>query len=127
MPEFREGYYYAKTHEWVKTEGDIARVGISDFAQSELGDLVYAEANPADGKVEKGDIIGAVESVKMASDIYAPVSGEIVESNDTLEDAPEAINENAFETWFVAIRMSDLSELEELMDAAAYEAFCAEN
>jgi glycine cleavage system H protein len=127
MAEFREGYYYAKTHEWVKTEGDLARIGITDYAQSELGDLVYAEANAAGGKVKKGDTIGAVESVKMASDIYAPVSGEIVESNDTLEDTPEAINENAFETWFIVIRMSDPAELEELMDAEAYEKFCAEN
>lgn len=125
MAQFTEGLYYAKTHEWVKAEGELARVGISDFAQSELGDLVYAEAEPAGKQVAQGDVIGAVESVKMASDIYAPVSGEIVESNGDVSARPEAINEDAFGTWFVVIRMSDPAQLEGLMDAKAYEAFCA--
>ena len=125
MAKFLEGLYYSKTHEWVKVDGDLASVGISDHAQCELGDLVYAEAVSVGRKVSQGQPVGAVESVKMASDIYAPVSGEIIESNATLGDTPEAINEDAFGTVFVVIRMSDPSELQGLMDAAAYEAFCA--
>lgn len=125
MAKFVEGLYYSETHEWIKVEGDLASLGISDHAQCELGDLVYAEAAPVGRKVNKGDSVGAVESVKMASDIYTPVSGEIVESNATLGDKPEAINEDAFGTVFVVIRLSDPSELEGLMDAKAYEAFCA--
>ncbi len=125
MAKFLEGLYYSKTHEWVKVDGDLASVGISDHAQCELGDLVYAEALPTGRVVRQGEAVGAVESVKMASDIYAPVSGEIVQSNETLGDKPEAINEDAFATVFVVIRMSDPSELEGLMDAKAYEAFCA--
>jgi len=125
MAKFVEGLYYSQTHEWIKVEGDLASLGISDFAQSELGDLVFAEALPAGRTVSKGQAIGAVESVKMASDIFTPVSGEIVESNASLGDTPETINEDAFGTVFVVIRMSDPTELDGLMDAAAYEAFCA--
>lgn len=125
MAQFKEGLFYSKTHEWVKLEGGLARVGISDFAQSELGDLVYAEAAPVGKQVSQGDIVGAVESVKMASDIFAPVSGEVVESNAILATRPEAINDDAFGTWFVVIRMSDPGQVERLMDAKAYEAFCA--
>ena len=125
MAKFLEGLYYSKTHEWVKVDGDLASVGISDHAQCELGDLVYAEAVPVGRKISQGQPVGAVESVKMASDIYAPVSGEVIESNATLGDTPEAINDDAFGTVFVVIRMSDPSELQGLMDAAAYEAFCA--
>ena len=124
MANFAEGLYYSQTHEWIRVEGDLASLGISDFAQSELGDLVYAEAVPVGRKVTKGQAVGAVESVKMASDIYTPVSGEVVESNATLGDTPEAINEDAFGTVFVVIRMSDPTELTGLMDAKAYEAFC---
>lgn len=124
MTQFLEGLHYSRTHEWIHVEDDLASLGISDFAQTELGDLVYAEAAPVGRKVSKGQSVGAVESVKMASDIYTPVSGEIVESNATLGDKPEAINEDAFGTVFVVIRMSDPSELDGLMDAKAYEAFC---
>lgn len=124
MAKFLEGLYYSKSHEWVRVEGDLAYLGISDFAQSELGDLVYVETSPVGRKVSKGQTIGAVESVKMASDIYTPVTGEIIETNATLNDKPEVINEDAFGTTFVVIRMSDPTELDNLMDAKAYETFC---
>ncbi len=125
MAQFRDGLYYSKTHEWVKPEGGLARVGISDFAQSELGDLVYAETVPVGRKVSQGDAIGAVESVKMASDIYTPVSGEVVEANTAIGSSPEIINEDAFAAWFVVVRMSEPGQLGQLMDAEAYQAFCA--
>lgn len=91
-----------------------------------MGDLVYAEAEPVDTEVDLGDLIGSVESVKMASDLYAPVAGTIIESNESIEDEPEQINEDAFGTWFVKIELSDPSQVDDLMDAAAYEKFCEE-
>lgn len=120
----KEGLYYARTHEWAEIQGDTARIGITDFAQNQLGDLVFAEAVKAGRKVAAGQPIGAVESVKSASDIYSPVSGEIVGSNTAIGDSPEKINTDPFAAWFVAIRLSDPSELAALMDAAAYSAFC---
>lgn len=115
---------FSKTHEWVKVEDDVAIIGLTDFAQAQLGDIVYAEPEPEGTEVELEDIIGTVESVKAASDLYAPVSGEIVEANVDIEDAPEAINEAPWDTWFVKIKMADLGELDDLMDADAYEQFC---
>ncbi|MGI6157037.1 MAG: glycine cleavage system protein GcvH [Saccharofermentanales bacterium] len=117
---------FSKTHEWVKVEDDVAIIGLTDFAQAQLGDIVYAEPEPEGTEVELEDIIGTVESVKAASDLYAPVSGEIVEANVDIEDAPEAINEAPWDTWFVKIKMADLGELDDLMDADAYEQFCEE-
>lgn len=126
MTTVKQDLCYAKTHEWVKVEGNVALIGITDYAQDQLGDLVYAEAEPAGIEVELDDLIGSVESVKMASDLFAPVAGKIIESNETIEDEPEQINEDAFGTWFVKIEMSDPSQLDDLMDAAAYEKFCEE-
>ncbi|MDD2427890.1 MAG: glycine cleavage system protein GcvH [Eubacteriales bacterium] len=126
MTTVKEDLRYAKTHEWVKVEGNVAWIGITDFAQDQLGDLVYAEAEPVGEEVEIDDLIGSVESVKMASDLFSPISGKIVESNESIEDEPEQINEDAFGTWFVKIEMSDPSQLDDLMDAAAYEKFCEE-
>lgn len=126
MITVKQDLRYAKTHEWVKVEGNVASIGITDYAQDQLGDLVYAEAEPIDIEVELEDLIGSVESVKMASDLFAPVAGKIIESNETIEDEPEQINEDAFGTWFVKIEMSDPSQLDDLMDAAAYEKFCEE-
>ncbi len=117
---------FSKTHEWVKAEGNIATIGLTDFAQDQLGDIVYAEPEPEGTVVELEGIIGTVESVKAASDLYAPVSGEIVEANFEIEDEPEMINQAPWETWFVKIEMDDLSQLDALLDKDAYDEFCKE-
>ena len=120
MAKVIEGLFYSESHEWVKVEGDIAVIGISDFAQAELGDISYVDMPDVDDEIEAGDTFGAVESVKAASDLYSPGSGVVVETNGELEDAPEKINEDAFSAWIIKIQMSDKSELEKLMDAEAY-------
>ncbi len=125
MSKVVEGLYYSESHEWVKVEGNIAIVGISDFAQHEMGDLSYVDMPEVDDELEKGEEFGAVESVKAASDLFSPVSGTVVAVNEELEDAPELLNQDAFANWIMKVEMSDPSELEELMDAAAYEAMCA--
>jgi glycine cleavage system H protein len=117
---------FSKTHEWVKVEGNIATIGLTDFAQEQLGDIVYAEPEPEGTVVELEGMIGTVESVKAASDLYAPVSGEIVEANVEIEDEPEMINRAPWETWFVKIEMDDLSQLDVLLDQDAYDEFCKE-
>ncbi len=117
---------YTENHEWVRVEGKIAYVGISDHAQEELGDIVFVELPEVDDVIAKGDEAVNIESVKAAAPVYAPVSGRISEVNEALEDAPESINENAYEVFIFALEMSDTSELEELMDAKAYEAFLKE-
>ncbi len=112
---------YTKDHEYVRVEGDIATVGITDFAQGQLGDVVYVELPAVGRTVAKGDEAAVVESVKAASEIYAPVSGEIVEVNGALEGAPATVNEDpAGKGWFLKIRLSDPSDLDDLMDEAAY-------
>ena len=125
MAKTVEGLYYSESHEWVKVDGNIAIVGITDFAQHAMGDLSYVDMPEVDDELEKGEEFGAVESVKAASDLYAPVCGTVVEINEELEDAPELLNQDAFENWIMKVEMSDPSELESLMDAAAYEAMCA--
>ncbi len=125
MAKTIEGLYYSESHEWVKVEGDIAIIGITDHAQHEMGDLSYVDMPEVDDELEKGEEFGAVESVKAASDLYSPVSGTVVEVNEELEDAPELLNQDAFANWIIKVEMSDPSELEELMDAAAYEEMCA--
>ncbi len=121
-----QGLKFSKTHEWVKVEGNVATIGLTDFAQDQLGDIVYAEPEPEGTVVELEGIIGTVESVKAASDLFAPVSGEIVEANVEIEDEPEMINKAPWETWFVKIEMDDPSQLEALLDKDAYDAFCKE-
>ena len=125
MAKTVEGLYYSESHEWVKVEGNVAIVGITDFAQHAMGDLSYVDMPEVDDEVNAGDEFGAVESVKAASDLYSPVSGTVVEINEELEDAPELLNQDAFANWIMKVEMSDPSELESLMDAAAYEAMCA--
>jgi glycine cleavage system H protein len=117
---------YASSHEWAREEAsDVITVGISDFAQDQLGDVVFVELPEVDAEIEAGDPIAVVESVKAASDIYAPVSGTIIEVNEALEDAPQLVNEDSFEDgWFFKIKMSDPAELSNLMDAESYQDLC---
>jgi len=124
MSKVIEGLLYSESHEWVKVEDGIAVIGITDYAQHAMGDLSYVDMPEVDDEVEKGEEFGAVESVKAASDIYSPVSGVVVEVNEELEDAPELLNEDAFANWIIKVQMSDEAELEELMDAAAYQQMC---
>jgi len=117
---------YAQTHEWVQLSGTKIRIGITDHAQSELGDLVFAEAKPVGTAVKPGQIIGSVESVKTASDIYSPAAGTIVASNDALADQPEAINSDPYESWFVEIELASGDWPAGLMTAEEYRAFIGE-
>ena len=122
MSKLIEGLKYSETHEWVKVEGDIATVGVTDFAQSEMGDITYVDMPEVDDEVSKDEEFGALESVKASSDLVCPVSGIVVENNAALEDAPELINQDPYENWIIKVKMSDPSELDALMDAAAYKA-----
>ena len=124
MSKVIEGLYYAESHEYVKVDGDYAYIGITDYAQHALGNIVYVDMPEVDDEVEAGEDFGAVESVKAASDLISPVSGTVVEINEALEDNPELINKDAFANWIIKISLSDKSELENLMDAAAYSALC---
>ena len=126
MSKIIEGLLYSESHEWVKVEGNIAVIGVSDFAQKEMGDITYVDMPEVDDEVNAGEEFGALESVKAASDLISPVSGTVVEVNEALEDAPEAINEDAFAAWIIKVEMSDKAELDALMDAAAYKAHIGE-
>jgi glycine cleavage system H protein len=115
---------YTKEHEWVRPEGDIGVVGITDHAQKELGDIVYVDLPKVGSQAQKGSALGSVESVKAVSDVYAPISGEVVEINELLATAPEKLNEDAHgDAWLVKIRMSDPSELNDLMSAEDYQKY----
>lgn len=124
MANVAEGLKYCESHEWVKVEGNIAVIGVSDFAQEEMGDITYVDVPDVDDEVVAGEEFGALESVKASSDLYSPVSGTVVAVNDELEDAPEKINEDAFGAWIIKVEMSDPSELDTLLDAEAYKAIC---
>ncbi len=126
MSKIAEGLKYSESHEWVKVEGNIAVIGVSDFAQKEMGDITYVDMPDVDDTVGAGEEFGALESVKASSDLISPVSGTVVEVNEELEDAPEKVNEDAFGSWIIKVEMSDASELDALMDAAAYKAFIGE-
>jgi len=126
MSKIIDGLYYSESHEYVKVEGDFGFIGITDFAQHELGNVVYVDMPEVDDEVTAGEDFGAVESVKAASDLMSPVSGTVVEVNDALEDEPGLINKDAFENWIIKVELSDKSELENLMDAAAYKAMIGE-
>ena len=126
MSKIIDGLYYSESHEYVKVEGDFGFIGITDYAQHELGNVVYVDMPEVDDEVTAGEEFGAVESVKAASDLMCPVSGTVVEVNEALEDEPGLINKDAFENWIIKVEMSDKSELEGLMDAAAYKAMIGE-
>lgn len=121
-------YRYTKEHEWVEVQGDVAAIGITDYAQNELGDVVFVELPKVGTKIETGKTFGTVESVKAVSDIYAPVSGEVTEANDVLHNTPEKINSDAHGAgWLIKIKLANASEVAGLMDAAAYEAYIAQS
>ena len=124
--EVKKGLYYTNEHEWVMVEGETAFIGISDYAQHSMGELVFIDLPEEGDEFEKGDAFGAVESVKAASDEYMPISGEILEVNENVSDNPALVNEDAFENWLIKIKPSDLEELGELMNSEQYEAFLSE-
>ena len=115
--------HYTKDHEWIKLEGDIATIGITDFAQGELGDIVYVEIETLNDSLDSEAVFGSVEAVKTVSDLFMPVSGEVIEINETLEDAPETVNDDPYGAgWMVKVQCSDLTQIEGLLDANAYSA-----
>ncbi len=124
MAKVIEGLYYSESHEYVRVEGEYGYVGITDYAQEQLGNVVYVDMPEVDDEVSAGEEFGAVESVKAASDLISPVSGTVVEINEALEDEPELINKDAFAHWIMKVQLSDKSELDNLMDSKAYEASC---
>lgn len=121
-----KGLYYSNDHEWVKVEGDEAFVGITDFAQEHLGDIVYVELPEIDDEFAKEDSFSVVESVKAASDVYLPISGKVIAVNEALEDDPALLNTDAYENWIVKIALNDKAELDELMTSEEYEKFLEE-
>ena len=125
--EFPDDLKYTKEHEWVRVNGEIATIGITDYAQEQLGDIVYLEL-PSEGElVEQGEPFGVVESVKAVSDLYAALSGTVLEINDPLVENPETLNEDCYEEgWLIKVKVSDLKELKELMDSKQYQAFIKE-
>ncbi len=116
--------YYSETHEYVKVEGNIGFIGISDYAQRSLGNVVYVDMPEVDDEIEAGEEFGAIESVKAASDLIAPVSGTVIEVNEALADNPRLVNEDAMANWIIKVELSDPCELENLMDEDAYKALC---
>ena len=126
MSKIVEGLKYAESHEWVKVEDGVAVIGVTDFAQAEMGDITYVDMPDVDDEVTAGEEFGALESVKAASDLISPVSGTVVAKNEELDDAPEKVNEDAYANWIIKVEMSDEAELDDLMDADAYKAHIGE-
>ena len=126
MSKIVEELRYADSHEWVKLEGDVATVGITDYAQHALGNIVYVDMPEVGDEVKQCEDFGAVESVKAASDLVSPVSGEVIEINESLEDEPELLNQDAYGAWIMKVKVSDPSEIENLLDATAYAKICEE-
>ena len=124
MAKVLEGLYYSESHEFVRVDGNYGYIGITDYAQHALGNVVYVDMPDVDDDVSAGEEFGAVERVKAASDLISPVSGTVVEVNEALDDQPELINQDAFENWIIKVELSDKGDLDNLMDAKAYAAFC---
>jgi glycine cleavage system H protein len=122
--DIREGLYYSEDHEWIRVEEGKAYIGISDFAQEHLGDIVFVEVPDLGSEFEAGAAIGVIESVKAVSDMHTPVSGKVVAVNDALEDSPEALNKDPYGQYVVALEMSDRTDLDKLMNSTDYTAFC---
>ena len=124
MSKVIEGLYYSESHEFVRIEGEYGYVGITDYAQHQLGNVVYVDMPDVDDEVAQGEEFGAVESVKAASDLISPVTGTVVEVNEELADNPQLINEDAFSNWIIKVKVDDTEELKNLLDAKGYEAIC---
>lgn len=124
MAKVIEGLHYSESHEFVRVEGEYGYIGITDYAQNALGNVVYVDMPEVDDEIEAGEDFGAVESVKAASDLISPVSGTVVEINENLEDTPELVNKDAYENWIIKVELTNKEELNELMDAEAYKNFC---
>ena len=124
MANVMEGLYYSESHEYVRVEGEYGYVGITDYAQNALGTVVYVDMPEVDDDVEAGSDFGAVESVKAASDLISPVTGVVVEVNSELEDTPELVNRDAFANWIIKVKIADMTELDNLMNAQAYAELC---
>ena len=122
--EVKKDLYYSEDHEWIKVEDGVATIGITDFAQHSMGEIVYVEMPMEEDELDAGDVFGVLESVKAASDSFTPVSGEVVAVNEALEDEPELINESPYDAWILKIMMSNASELNDLMSSEEYEEFC---
>lgn len=120
MSKIAEGLLYSESHEWVKLDGEVAVIGVSDFAQEEMGDITYVDLPELGDKFAKGEDFGALESVKASSELYSPVSGEVVAVNTALNDKPELINEDPYATWIIKIQVVDTKEFDSLMSSAAY-------
>lgn len=125
MAKVIEGLYYSESHEFVRVDGETGYVGITDYAQQQLGNIVYVDMPEVDDEVNAGEEFGAVESVKAASDLNSPVTGTVLEINEALEDQPELVNKDAYENWIMKVQISNKTELDNLMDAKAYEQYCA--
>ena len=123
MSKIVEGLPYSESHEWVKVDGNVAIIGVSDFAQSEMGDITYVDMPSEGDEVTKGEDFGALESVKASSELYSPVSGTVVACNVDLEDAPELINQDPYVNWIIKVEMNDKGELGDLLNSAAYQKF----
>lgn len=124
MSTVLDGLYYSESHEWLKVEGEFGYIGITDYAQHQLGNVVYVDLPEVDDELNQGEEFGAVESVKAASDLLSPISGIVVEINDKLEDKHELLNEDAFGNWICKVKINDKAELDSLMNAEAYKAIC---
>ena len=124
MAEIKAELKYTNDHDWVKVDGDVATVGITDFAQNALGDIVFVEVPEVGDSIEKGSNFGVVESIKSVTDLESPLSGEVIEANEKLTDAPELCNQDAFGAWIMKIKLSNVGELDELMDSDAYQTHC---
>ena len=124
MSTVLDGLYYSESHEWLKVEGEFGYIGITDYAQHQLRNVVYVDLPEVDDELNQGEEFGAVESVKAASDLLSPISGTVVEINEDLEDKPELLNEDAFNNWICKVKINDTAELSNLMDAEAYKAIC---
>ena len=120
MSKIAEGLLYSESHEWVKVDGNVAVIGVSDFAQEEMGDITYVDVPDVDDEIKAGEDFGALESVKASSELYSPISGRVVEVNAEVEDSPELINEDPYSAWIIKVEMSDASELDALLSPEAY-------